>query len=61
MDNQVQALTNYNQAIEQELMAERLKRMQLENNQSEQTAFSQKKETGVILYQLDNSEDLDRL
>lgn len=61
MDNQVQALTNYNRAIEQELMAERLKRMQLENNQSEQTAFSQKKETGVILYQLDNSEDLDRL
>lgn len=61
MDPQTQALSNYNQVIEQELMSERLKRMQLENNQSEQTAFGMKKDTGVIIYQLDNSEDLDRL
>lgn len=56
-----QQLVNYNQSIEQELLAERFKRMQLENSQSEQLAFGQKKEAGVIIYQLDSSEDLNAL
>lgn len=54
-------MTQYAESLSQELFAERIKRMQLENSNTEQSAFGQKKDTGVIMYQLDSSEDLDRL
>lgn len=54
-------INQYVSTIEAQLREETIRRMQAENKSAEQSAFSEKKDPSTIVFQIDPSEDLDKL